>query len=106
YARDFRTVGPVAIRAALNRLSNLAAALRINLLAGSATFRGGKRFNSLVVFDRGGQMIHCYSKCQLTERDREFFSPGNSISLFEIDGVCATAIICHERRYPELVRLA
>ena len=34
-----------------------------------------------------------------------WFTPGNSLSLFAIEGVPATAIICHERRYPELVRL-
>ncbi|HKX62517.1 MAG TPA: carbon-nitrogen hydrolase family protein, partial [Verrucomicrobiae bacterium] len=32
--------------------------------------------------------------------------PGNSVALFEIDGITCTSIICHERRYPELVRLA
>jgi predicted amidohydrolase len=42
----------------------------------------------------------------LTALDRRLFSPGNSIALFKIDDVTATAIICHERRYPELVRLA
>ena len=31
---------------------------------------------------------------------------GNAVALFDVDGVHATAVICHERRYPELVRLA
>jgi predicted amidohydrolase len=39
------------------------------------------------------------------EADRRWFTPGNGLSLFSLDGVPATAIICHERRYPELVRL-
>jgi predicted amidohydrolase len=39
------------------------------------------------------------------DADRQWFTPGNSLSLFSLDGVPATAIICHERRYPELVRL-
>ena len=46
-----------------------------------------------------------YAKCQLTDADRVWFTPGNGLSLFSLDGVPATAIICHERRYPELVRL-
>ena len=50
--------------------------------------------------------MHVYAKCQLTDSDRQWFTPGNSLSLFEVDGVPATAVICHERRYPELVRLA
>jgi len=28
------------------------------------------------------------------------------VSLFTLDGVACTSIVCHERRYPELVRLA
>ena len=31
--------------------------------------------------------------------------PGNSLSLSSLDGVPVTAIIGHERRHPELVRL-
>ncbi|HXT42257.1 MAG TPA: carbon-nitrogen hydrolase family protein, partial [Candidatus Angelobacter sp.] len=41
----------------------------------------------------------------LTPRDARFFTPGNSLAFFRLDGIAATAIICHERRYPELVRL-
>ena len=59
-----------------------------------------------MVFDRQGAVVHCYAKCHLHELDREHFTPGNAVALFEIDGVCATTVICHERRYPELVRLA
>src|SRR5713226_6396309 len=38
-------------------------------------------------------------------RDAEVFTPGNSVAFFRIDAVPCTAIICHERRFPELVRL-
>jgi predicted amidohydrolase len=78
---------------------------RCNVLVGSPTYRGGKRFNSLVVFDRQGRQVACYSKIHLTERDRRFFTPGNELASFRLNGVQCTAIICHERRYPELVRL-
>jgi predicted amidohydrolase len=59
-----------------------------------------------VLFDRQGAAAHCYAKCHLTEPDRAHFAPGNAVALLAIDGVSATAVICHERRYPELVRLA
>ena len=36
---------------------------------------------------------------------RPFFAPGNALALFRVGGVDCTAILCHERRYPELVRL-
>lgn len=106
YACDFAALRPRDVTAALETLSGFAAQYRINLLAGSAVFRGRKLQNCLVVFDRLGRPVHCYAKCHLVDSDRRFFTPGNSIALFEIDGVRGTAVICHERRYPELVRLA
>ncbi len=106
YGYDFGSLRPADVRDCLQTVGGIAAALKTCLLVGSPVFAGRRLFNGLTVFDRSGQLIHVYAKCQLTESDRVWFSPGNSLSLFSIDGVCATAIICHERRYPELVRLA
>ncbi len=106
YAYDFAALQPKDVTAALEAVAELAAQYRINLLLGSAVFRGRNLQNCLVVFDRLGRPVHCYAKCQLVDSDRQVFVPGNSIALFEINGVCATAVVCHERRYPELVRLA
>lgn len=106
YRFDFTKLRPGEILEALAQISGWARAHAINVLAGTPLFRKGRLQNCLVVFDRRGQPVHCYAKCQLTPADRAVFAPGNHIALFEIDGVCCTAIICHERRYPELVRLA
>ena len=92
-------------RQALQAVGAVAARLQVNLLVGSPIFAGRRLYNGLVVFDRRGRLLHTYAKCQLTEGDRRWFAPGNSLSLFSLDGVRATAVICHERRYPELVRL-
>lgn len=106
YAFDFARLRPDEVRSALAAVGQLAARLRMNVLVGSPVFGRGKLYNCLVAFDRQGKAIHCYAKCHLTEMDRQWFAPGNAIALFEIDGVRATTVICHERRYPELVRLA
>jgi predicted amidohydrolase len=106
YACDFGALQPEHVAAALEAVAGMAGQCRINVLVGSAVFRGRQLQNCLVVFDRQGRAVHCYAKCQLADSDRRFFVPGNAVALFEIDGVCATAVICHERRYPELVRLA
>src|SRR5213594_2521645 len=106
YAFDLTTLKPGEICSALAHVRLLAARYRVNVLIGSPVFRGRALQNCVQVFDRCGRLAYCYAKCQLTERDRRFFKPGDAISLFEVDGVTATAIICHERRYPELVRLA
>ncbi len=106
YNRHFAGLSRLEIRTALDHIGRLAAKHRVNVLIGSPVFRRGRWQNCLVVFDRRGRVIHCYAKCQLTGRDRQFFTPGNSVALFKLDEVLCTAIICHERRYPELVRLA
>jgi predicted amidohydrolase len=106
YGYDFARLAPGELRAALADVGAMAARFRMNVLAGSPVFRRGKLHNCLVVFDRQGAVVHCYAKCHLTEMDRIHFTPGNALSLFEIDGVPTTTVICHERRYPELVRLA
>lgn len=106
YNRDFAKLSWPEVQAALKRIGALAAKHGVNVLLGSPVFRRGHWQNCLVVFDRRGRVVHCYAKCQLTERDRRFFKPGDSVALFKLDGVLCTAIICHERRYPELVRLA
>lgn len=106
YACDFSRLRPVDVRRSLDAIGIVAARFETNLLVGSPVFAGRRLFNGLTVFNRQGELVHVYAKCQLTDSDRQWFSPGNSLSLFALDGVCATAIICHERRYPELVRLA
>jgi predicted amidohydrolase len=78
---------------------------RRNVLIGSPTFQNGKWFNSVLVFDRRGREVFRYSKIHLTKIDSRIFTPGNALAFFRVDGIPATAIICHERRYPELVRL-
>ena len=105
YNVDFEQITRDEIENGLNAVAVAARAARCNVLIGSPTFRRGRRFNSLLVFDRQGRETFRYHKIHLTPRDAKFFTPGNSIAFFRIDGVPCTALICHERRFPELVRL-
>ncbi len=105
YAYDFASLNPALLRESLQAVAAVATQQQVNLLVGTPVFAAGRWYNGLVVFDRRGRLTHTYAKCQLTDSDRRWFTAGNSLSLFSLDGVRATAIICHERRYPELVRL-
>ena len=105
YNLDFSSIRRDQIDAALARIAEAARRSRCNVLVGSPTLDGRKRFNSLLVFDRRGREVFRYSKMHLTPRDAQYFVPGNKLALFDIDGIPCTAMICHERRYPELVRL-
>jgi len=105
YSVDFRRFARSEIENGLKAIADTARTHRCNVLIGSPTFARGRRFNSLIVFDRRGRETFRYHKIHLTSRDAQFFTPGNSVAFFRVDGVPCTAIICHERRYPELVRL-
>lgn len=106
YAFDFTRLERSTARATLHKVGKIAAKLHVNILVGAPVYSRRNLHNCLVAFDRRGRIAHCYAKCQLTEGDQQFFVPGNAIALFRIDGVLATTVICHERRYPELARLA
>src|SRR5687767_791753 len=105
YRRDFKGLTPGPVQQACSDVAGAAREARCNVLVGSPTFRNGRWFNSLLVFDRRGRMVFEYSKIHLASWDRRFFQPGNAPAFFRIDNAPATAIICHERRFPELVRL-
>lgn len=61
-----------------------------------------KLFNSATVISPEGKVIERYHKIQLAER---WPDSGDHLSVFQIDGVPCSIIICHDERYPELVRL-
>jgi len=105
YNLDFRQVVREEVEDGLRSIAETARKQRCNVLIGSPTFRRGKLFNSLIIFDRKGREVFRYHKIHLTPRDAQVFAPGNSVAFFHIDGVRCTALICHERRYPELIRL-
>ena len=105
YRRNFQGLQPAPVAEACAEVGRAGRQARCNVLVGAPMFRAGKWYNSLLVFDRRGREVFRYSKIHLTAGDARFFTPGNSLAFFRLDGVPATAIICHERRYPELVRL-
>jgi len=63
----------------------------------------GRIYNSAVVIDSKGVLIERYGKIYLA--GEKWFTPGNHISYFDLEGVPSTVMICHDERYPEMVRL-
>ena len=105
YNRDFAAITETELAEARALISRTARAAGCYVLVGTPVDAGRNRFNSLLVYNRRGREIFCYSKIHLTRRDRQSFQPGNQLAFFRLDGIPCTAILCHERRYPELVRL-
>ncbi len=83
----------------------IAAAARTHgmyVIYGTITDSGSPRpFNTALVIAPDGTEVHRYHK-MLPEA---WFEPGTHMSYFSIDGVPCTMVICHDQRYPELVRI-
>lgn len=91
-----------ALAAAERQLAELAAKHQMYLIYGSATPReGGKPFNTGVVVGPDGNEIERYHKMF----PESWFAKGDHLALFEVDGVPCTMIVCHDSRFPELVRI-
>jgi predicted amidohydrolase len=63
---------------------------------------GDRLYNSAVVIDPAGKVVERYHKIQLAE---DWPDAGEHLTVFKVDGVPCSIIICHDERYPELVRL-
>ena len=80
---------------------------------GVATILGTERLTpagrqiAAFVIDAQGQVQGCQTKNQLDPTEDQFYVPGNSRRLFEVNGLTFGVAICHEGwRYPETVRWA
>ena len=65
----------------------------------------GVRYNMALVIDPKGHTIYKQAKIQLVGGDTDWAKAGDSLSVFKIDDIVCSLIICHDSRYPELVRL-
>jgi predicted amidohydrolase len=76
--------------------------LSVYAIVGLPFREGSKLYNSASVITPGGKVIERYHKIQLAE---SWPDPGDHLSLFYINGIPCSIIICHDERYPELIRL-
>lgn len=92
----------VQLSEAHRQIADTCRELGIHAIVGTPHRDGERLFNSAVVFSPEGTIVERYHKVQLAERWPE---PGDHLAVFRIDGVPCSIIICHDERYPELVRL-
>jgi predicted amidohydrolase len=71
-------------------------------IIGTACRDGDRLYNSAAIINPSGQILAHYHKIQLAE---SWPVAGDQLLVFKIGGVPASIIICHDERYPELVRL-
>ena len=85
----------------------LAKANHVNIVAGSvANLRDGKVYNTATVFDRDGNCIASYDKTHLFTPmgEDDYFTAGDHLCRFQLDGKDCGFIICYDIRFPELTR--
>lgn len=85
----------------------LAKELNVNIIAGSVSDRrAGKIYNTSYVFDRDGRCIADYDKVHLFThmKEEQFYTWGERLCRFTLDGVSCGVIICYDIRFPELTR--
>ncbi|HZS07663.1 MAG TPA: carbon-nitrogen hydrolase family protein [Blastocatellia bacterium] len=80
---------------------------RVALILGMERLTKAGRQIAAFVIDAGGEMQGYQTKNQLDPSEEQFYVPGNTRRLFEVNSVKFGVAICHEGwRYPETVRWA
>jgi predicted amidohydrolase len=86
-------------------MAAVCAEYKIYAVVGTPYFEDGVRYNMALVIDDQGKTIYRQAKIQLVGGDEGWATAGNSLGLFQIDDDTCSLIICHDSRYPELIRL-
>ncbi len=90
------------LRDAEERLGSMCREVGIAAIVGSPYYEDGVLYNGALAWNRDGELIARYAKIQLAE---SWPQPGTRLVTFRVDGVVCSVIVCHDSRYPELVRL-
>ncbi len=91
------------ISVAEEKLRQVCREKKIAAIFGSVYKVNGHVYDTAVVYSSSGELIERYGKLYLA--GEKWAVPGNHISFFQLDGIPSTVMICHDERYPELVRL-
>jgi predicted amidohydrolase len=98
----WQTADPKEFAKEERRVIRAAKRLNMAVILGTAHWEDGELRNSLLVIDKGGEVRGRYSKTHLAESWPE---PGKRLPIYKVAGVKSCFLICHDVRYPELVRL-
>jgi predicted amidohydrolase len=103
YRDDAMTTSAEEVSAAEEEIRQTCGTRKIAAVVGSIYRINGHTYDTAVVFGSRGDLRERYGKLMLA--GEKWATSGNHIALFELEGVPSTVIICHDERYPELVRL-
>lgn len=91
---------------ALNKTCAAAKKHKIWVIVGTIQKTKDRFLNLAHVISPKGQIVHEYAKVNMAGKDeKKYCRGGNKLSLFEIDGIPCTLVICRDGRHPELYRI-
>lgn len=100
------TLPSQSVQAALDETCEAAAKNGIWAIAGSIQKTPDRFLNLAHVIDPSGTITHEYAKVNMAGRDeKKYCRGGDKLSLFAVDGVLCTLVICRDGRHPELYRI-
>jgi predicted amidohydrolase len=95
-----------AVQSAMDKVCQAAADNDIWVIAGAVQKTHDRFLNLAHVIDPSGAIVHQYAKIHMAGRDEKVYCRGgDKLSLFNIDGVLCTLVICRDGRHPELYRI-
>ena len=91
----------------LREIRGLAADNAVAVVCPSVEFAEGKLYNTTYLFASDGSLAGFYRKTHLTldERDKHGLTPGDSLPVFELDGVPVAVMTCYDGYFPEVPRI-
>lgn len=99
-------ITPRQIEDALDQTREAVRQAGIWCIAGTIRKTRDRFLNLAHVISPSGEIVHEYAKVHMAGRDEQrYCRGGNKLSLFDIDGIPATLVICRDGRHPELYRL-
>jgi len=99
-------LAPAKVQRALDECCRAAAESGLWAIVSTIRKTSDRHLNLAHVIAPNGRIVHEYAKVHLAGRDEQrYCRGGNKLSLFEIDGVRCTLVICRDGRHPELYRL-
>jgi predicted amidohydrolase len=97
---------PREVEDAIDRTRSAAKDHGIWVIAGSLRKTADRHLNLAHVIAPDGSIAHEYAKVHMAGRDeKKYCRGGDKLSLFEIDGILCTLVICRDGRHPELYRI-
>ncbi len=103
---DVIALPPRDVQHALETVRQATRAAGLWTIVGSIRKTRNRHLNLAHVIAPDGSLAHEYAKVHMAGRDEQrYCRGGNKLSLFEIDGIPCTLVICRDGRHPELYRL-